>query len=204
MSDFFHTDADQWRDEAWAVIRACPWLDWLILTKRIEGAAERLPDDWGDGYSNVWLGVTAGVPASLPRLDSLLQIPAAVRFLSAEPLLERLDLTPWLHGLNWVIAGGESGGKRRPSDVEWYQSLHDQCQSHGVRFYMKQDTAFRDGQQGRIGNDLWNVKQYPKLELEKGNGQTYEGYRTFTQNTQNGTQNSVLGGVTSTHPVQGP
>jgi protein gp37 len=65
MSDFFHPGADDWRDEAWEVIRSCTHLDWLILTKRPENIYERLPDDWDAGYPNVWLGVTAGVHSSL-------------------------------------------------------------------------------------------------------------------------------------------
>ena len=71
MSDFFHRDADPWREDAWEVIRSCRSLDWLILTKRPELVAERLPADWGDGYDNVWLGVTAGRQSSLPKVETL-------------------------------------------------------------------------------------------------------------------------------------
>lgn len=164
MSDFFHDGADAWRGEAWRVIRETPSLDWLILTKRIERAAECLPDDWGpDGYPNVWLGVTAGVSDSLRRLDSLEQIPAAVRFLSAEPLLEELDITPWAFWLDWVIGGGESGGNRRERPVGLYVDLWGQCERFGIPFFMKQDTAYRDGQQGRIPDTLWAVKQFPDV-----------------------------------------
>src|SRR4051812_5023446 len=67
MSDFFHPGADAWRDGAWEIIKACKNLDWLMLTKRPELAADRLPADWGDGYSNVWLGVTCGCSRSLRR-----------------------------------------------------------------------------------------------------------------------------------------
>lgn len=161
MSDFFHEGADEWRTEAWEVIRQNTELDWLILTKRPENILERLPSDWGDGWENVWLGVTAGVSDSLSRLDHLASIPAAVKFLSAEPLLESLNIEKWLPSLDWVIAGGESGGQRRQSSVAWYESLYEQCRKFGVAFYMKQDTHYRDGQQGRIDNELWSVKQFP-------------------------------------------
>ena len=80
MSDFFHPGADQWRDDAWQVIRECPNLDWLILTKRPELIMDRLPSDWGSGYSNVWLGVTCGFSESLKRLEILKNIPAVVRW----------------------------------------------------------------------------------------------------------------------------
>ena len=60
MSDFFHPGADAWRPEAWEIIKKCTNLDWLILTKRPELAVDRLPADWGEGYPNVWMGVTCG------------------------------------------------------------------------------------------------------------------------------------------------
>lgn len=140
MSDFFHEGADPWRGEAWEVIRATKHLDWLILTKRPELVPERLPADWGKGYSNVWLGVTAGCRKSLRRLDRLREIPAALRFLSAEPLLERLDLTPYLGWLDWVITGSEQAarGKRRPMDLAWVWDIDRQCKEYGVCHFFKQ------------------------------------------------------------------
>lgn len=96
MSDFFHPGADDWRPEAWEVIKECGNLDWLILTKRPELAAARLPADWGAGYPNVWLGVTCGCAQSLYRLPHLRDLPAALKFVSAEPLLERMDFRPHL------------------------------------------------------------------------------------------------------------
>ena len=350
MSDFFHAGADSWRPDAWDIIRVCRELDWLILTKRPERIAECLPADWGDGWPNVWLGVTAGVESSLHRVDTLAATPAALRFVSAEPILEPLDFTRWFgytsgHGseterncclqcgyqwrigdrkrrlgmagcategqplggrhkdssvraetgrasrsgglpasasdagrrantlpgsssrvapssrrdsrrtddqsserrsrrqpsrksgtgdavtaatalhtgaenselpepawgaqpelqadrcpscgdpqtairrgnchldsrgvwsqlpariktvqtaaplISWLICGGESGPKRRNSEVDWYQSLCNQCQLFDVPFYMKQDVALLDGQQGRIPDRLWTIKQFPK------------------------------------------
>ena len=77
MSDFFHPGADEWRAEAWEVIKKCTSLDWLILTKRPELAIDRLPTDWGKGYPNVWMGVTCGCTSSLYRLEHLRAIPGA-------------------------------------------------------------------------------------------------------------------------------
>src|SRR5262249_23520414 len=71
MSDFFHQGADAWRTEAWQVIKGCEGLDWLILTKRPHMIKDRLPSDWGEGYPNVWLGVTCGCRESLYRLPIL-------------------------------------------------------------------------------------------------------------------------------------
>jgi protein gp37 len=141
MSDFFHPGADEWRAEAWEIIRGCPDLDWLILTKRPELIAERLPPDWGDGYSNVWLGITCGVRASLTRLKIIKKIPAVVRFVSAEPLLESIDFRPHLDGsIHWIITGCEQAGvgKRRPMDLAWVRDIDRQCRDAGVAHFFKQ------------------------------------------------------------------
>lgn len=141
MSDFFHPGADAWRPEAWALIKACPHLDWLILTKRPELIIDRLPADWGDGYPNVWLGVTAGAMSSIGRVELLKEIPAAIRFVSAEPLVERMDFRPHLDGrIHWIITGCESAaeGKRRPMDVNWVRDVDEQCRDADVAHYYKQ------------------------------------------------------------------
>lgn len=140
MSDFFHPGADAWRPEAWGVIRDSPNLDWLILTKRPELIEDRLPSDWGDGYPNVWLGVTAGCESSLQRIDTLAEIPAAIRFVSAEPLLEEIDLSQFLPNLDWVITGCEQAkkGDRRVMDLDWVRAIHDQCTAAGVAHFFKQ------------------------------------------------------------------
>ena len=91
-SDFFHPGADQWRDEAWSVIKKTPNLLWHVLTKRAELIADRLPEDWGEGYPNVCLGVTVEMKRYLWRMDTLRNIPAKARYVIAEPLLE--DLMP--------------------------------------------------------------------------------------------------------------
>ena len=81
-----------WRPEAWQIIRACDHLDWLILTKRPELIADRLPSNWGRGYPNVWLGTTIEDQSQLSRLEHLVKMLAAIRFISAEPLLGRSGL----------------------------------------------------------------------------------------------------------------
>jgi protein gp37 len=144
MSDFFHPGADAWRPEAWDIIKACENLDWLILTKRPELAADRLPADWGQGYPNVWLGVTCGSSDSLHFLDDLRQLPAALKFVSAEPLLERVDFRPYLSWLDWVITGCERAakGKRQVMDLAWVRDIDRQCQEAGVPHFFKQ--AYQD------------------------------------------------------------
>lgn len=140
MSDFFHPGADSWRGEAWKVIRDCGNLDWLILTKRPDLAVERFPEDWGDGYPNVWVGVTAGCRSSFWRLESLRLLPAQLKFVSAEPLLDALDLTPYLKWLDWVITGCERAAKcrRRQMPLEWVREINLQCLAAGVPHFFKQ------------------------------------------------------------------
>jgi protein gp37 len=140
MSDFFHPAADEWRDDAWETIRACHRLDWLILTKRPELIEDRLPKDWNDGYPNVWLGVTAGCRDSLGRVDVLSKIPAVIRFISAEPLLEQLNLDHYLRKIDWVITGCERAkkGKRRLMELDWVRDIDLQCLTAGVPHFFKQ------------------------------------------------------------------
>lgn len=140
LSDFFHDGADAWRPEAWRVIRLCRHLDWLVLTKRPELIPDRLPPDWGDGYANVWLGVTVGVESSMNRIPLLKAVPAHVRFISAEPLLERLDFRPHLDDIDWIITGCEQAhvDKRRSMDMDWVRDIDQQCQEADVAHFFKQ------------------------------------------------------------------
>lgn len=141
MSDFFHEGADQWRPEAWQVIRDCPNLDWLVLTKRPERVREQLPDDWGDGYPNVWLGVTCGARSSLHRVELLQRLPAQLRFISAEPLLESIDFRQHLDGsIHWIITGCEQAAKtkRRAMELDWVRDIDAQCREAGIAHFFKQ------------------------------------------------------------------
>jgi len=118
--------------------RATPWLRWQMLTKRPARIAANLPPDWGQGYPNVWLGATVDDRKNgIPRVTVLRTLPAVVRFLSIEPLLE--DLGDFLlDGIGWVIVGGESGHGARPFHLSWARDLKRQCERAGVAFFMKQ------------------------------------------------------------------
>lgn len=149
-----------WRLELLDIIRRTPELDWQLLTKRPElvlqliGAAmchvrgdnDRWDEtiiwasNWLGGIrvpSNVWIGATVEDRERRIRLDHLRRIPAAVRFVSAEPLLEDLGIID-LNGIDWLIVGGESGHHARPFDLGWAQSLRRQCAHAGVAFFFKQ------------------------------------------------------------------
>ena len=140
LSDFFHPGADEWRDEAWDLIRECTNLTWLILTKRPEHMLDRMPKDWGDGWDHVWLGATVGIDTSLPRIPLLKEVPAKVRFVSAEPLLGPIDFTPHIDGIDWIITGCEQAGpeKRRRMELDWVRDIDKQCRDANIAHYFKQ------------------------------------------------------------------
>lgn len=167
LGDFFDNQVPpEWRDDAWAVIRATPNLDWQLLTKRPSNIVKMLPPDWGDGYPNVWLGTTVENQAEADRrIPHLLAVPAAVRFLSCEPLLEPVNLhdpvcretgsssdcCQCFGLLDWVIIGGESGPGARPMRQEWARDLIGQCRSAGVPVWFKQTGNAREDWQGVTG-----------------------------------------------------
>jgi protein gp37 len=153
-SDFFIEDADNWRDEAWEIMRQTPHLTYMLLTKRPENINGRVPSDWP--MKNVWLGVTAeNQEMADTRIPTLLSTPAALRFVSVEPMVGPVQMRQdWLvcmsegqymnivecgHGLlNWIICGGESGPQAREMKPEWAESLKKQCADVGWAFFMKQ------------------------------------------------------------------
>ncbi|MEZ4801159.1 MAG: DUF5131 family protein [Gelidibacter sp.] len=151
MSDFFHKQADQWRNEAWEIIKKTPHHTYQILTKRPERILENLPKDWDEGYSNVWLGVSVAnnEPKTLNRIEILKSIPAKVRFISFEPLIEDIKITSEkLNGIHWAIIGGESGRFKdgvpqfREAKPEWFRNLRDICKEAGVLVWFKQAGTF--------------------------------------------------------------
>lgn len=149
MTDVFLNDRtiDAEREKLWPLIRSTPDLDWQLLTKHPERIAANLPADWDEGYPNVWLGVTVENMDTAWRAHTLRGIPAAVRFVSAEPLLGPLAQVG-LQGIHWVICGGESGPKARPMDLEWARNLRSRCDEHGIAFFLKQLGGVRDKRDG--------------------------------------------------------
>jgi protein gp37 len=181
----------EWLADMLDVIRRCPDLDFLLLTKRPELWTERMHDayrsyrntesgmatanwlgEWtrrtpSNPPSNIWLGVSVeNQEAADRRIPELLKIPAKVRFLSVEPLLEEVNLEHWLiegggGGIDWCIVGGESGPNRRDCGVDAIVSVAEQCQADGVPVFVKQDCAAKPGQQGRIPDNIWRLKEFP-------------------------------------------
>lgn len=148
MSDTFEDrrDLDGARKVLFAIAPCVPHLDLLLLTKRPELVNRLVPVEWLEGKwpANVWLGTTVEDQAAVEeRIPQMLGIPAPMRFLSCEPLVEAIDLADYIHVLghtfiNWVIAGGESGQSATPCDLDWLRSLRDQCAASQTPYFLKQ------------------------------------------------------------------
>jgi len=170
MSDLFHENVtDEQRDRIFAVMALCPQHTFQVLTKRpaimhrylsdsetslrVQDCVDEMTDSYAyvEPFPNLWLGVSVENQAAADeRIPLLLQTPAAVRFLSCEPLLGPLliegalhnlpefDDVPQLPRIDWVICGGESGPHARPMHPDWARSLRDQCAAAGVSFFFKQ------------------------------------------------------------------
>ena len=140
MSDTFHPQVqDSFLDAIFEVMNGCPQHTFQVLTKRPRRAAKW----WGPWGANVWLGVSVENRDVLHRIDTLRSSGAKVRFLSIEPLLERLGKID-LSGIDWVIVGGESGPGYRPMSHAWAREIRDQCVDAGVPFFFKQSAAFKN------------------------------------------------------------
>lgn len=155
MSDLFHDEVESdFIARVFQTMLQAHWHTFQVLTKRPERVLElhnRLP--WP---SNVWMGTSVENDQYLWRIDTLQRIPAAVRFLSLEPLLGPLESLP-LDGIHWVIVGGESGPRARPMREDWVQSIRTQCEESAVPFFFKQWGGVQKSKAGReLNGREWN------------------------------------------------
>lgn len=167
-TDFFLPEADAWREEVWAMIKQRQDIEFLILTKRIERFEVGLPPDWGTGYENVNLGCTVETQVLADaRLPAFLELPLARRFIACSPLLEAIDLSPYLKGVEHVTVSGESGREARVCDLDWVQQIRDVCAAAGTTFWFKgTGTLFRrEGETQRI-NPFKQGSAAKELELD--------------------------------------
>jgi protein gp37 len=152
MSDLFHVEVpDEYVVAVARVMEAANWHTYQVLTKRSERMRDLLRTKlrFAAALPHIWWGVSVEDRRyGMPRIDHLRAAPAAVRFLSIEPLLEDLGLLN-LKGIHWVIAGGESGWKSRPMDREWVVSIRDQCRRTEVPFFFKQWGGVQKSRTGR-------------------------------------------------------
>jgi protein gp37 len=134
-----HPTINAERLKAWPLMKATPWLDHLVLTKRPERYTDHLPADWGEGYPNVWLGTSVESQEYIERLHVLSRVPARVRFVSFEPLLGPIEIPLYSpHAIHWGIIGGESGPGAREARPEWMRSLLQQLALCGIAPFLKQ------------------------------------------------------------------
>jgi protein gp37 len=160
MSDLFHEGvSDRFIQEVWAVMAATPHHNYQILTKRPSRMKMFLRSVGSSVLPNVWLGTSIESGDVADRIDELRKVPAAIRFISFEPLIDsvgRIDLS----GIHWAIVGGESGRSARPIRKEWIDEIHEQCELYETSFFFKQ--------WGTWGEDN-------KRRSKKANGRMYRG-----------------------------
>lgn len=165
MSDLFHAKVTAaFIHDLIEVIRETPQHTYQVLTKRAVRARKLSPNiDWPD---NLWLGVSVEDMKVAHRVDELRQIPAKVKFLSCEPLLGDLSELN-LAGIDWVIAGGESGMNARPMHIDWARAIRDNCLAHKVPFFFKQWGGRSPKVEGReLDGRTWD--DYPKRVAHRG------------------------------------
>ncbi len=155
MSDLFHREVPTgFIADCFAVMERASWHTFQVLTKRPQRAAELAADLPWPG--NVWMGTSVETAEYAPRISALRQIPAALRFLSLEPLLGPIPRLP-LRGIDWVIVGGESGPGARPMEAAWVFQIRDRCAEFGVPFFFKQWGGVCKSKGGReLDGRVWN------------------------------------------------
>lgn len=165
MSDLFHESvSDSFILSVWDVMRKTPHHNYQILTKRPERMKKLLSSKIHEVLPNIWIGTSVENSDTTGRIDLLRETPAAIRFISFEPLIDSVGHVN-LDGIHWAIVGGESGGKARPIKECWIDEIHKQCEIY--------DTAFFFKQWGSWGKD--NQKR-----SKKANGREYRG-RTWDE-----------------------
>ena len=148
MSDLFHEKIpDNFIIKIFETMRLAHWHTFQILTKRAARLSRLSPIlDWPD---NVWMGVTVESEKEIFRLKELQKVPAAVRFVSMEPLLGSIPDSPYKN-IDWVIVGGESGPKARPMGREWAIQIRNRCHQNNIPFFFKQWGGFRKKENGSL------------------------------------------------------
>lgn len=139
-SDFFLEEADQWRDEAWQMMKLRPDCHFYIITKRVHRIMQCLPADWGDGYPNVMLSLTVeNQKRANEKIPQFLDIPCALKTLTIAPILESIDLREYLSTgkIVGISIGGENTEDRvsaRQCDYDWFLDLYEQCKTYKIDY----------------------------------------------------------------------
>ncbi len=162
-TDFFLPEADEWRKEVWGMIKERQDIEFLILTKRIDRFLVSLPDDWGKGYDNVNIGCTVeNQELADYRLPLFLSYPIKHRFIACSPLLERVDLSSYLYGIEHVTVAGETGREARECDYDWVLDIRQQCIEANISFWFKST-----GSLFRHKDGVQKINPYKQTSLAK-------------------------------------
>ncbi len=161
-SDFFIEEADEWREEAWRMIKWRSELHFVIITKRIKRFTECIPEDWGDGYENVTIVCTCENQEEADRrLPVFIDAPVKHREIIHEPMLGAINTEKYLKTglIEAVTCGGESGDRVRLCDYDWILDMRRQCIKYDVPFYFKQTGALfkKDGR-------IYHIKRKDQIE----------------------------------------
>ena len=152
-TDFLIDEADAWRKECWAMIKQRQDCTFLFLTKRIERFAECVPDDWGDGYENVVVCCTVENQKNADKKLSVFQsLPIKHKCITAQPLIENIDIEKYLADVELVVVGGESDYYARPLDYNWVLNIREQCIKNNVSFEFRQCGTYfiKDGKEYKL------------------------------------------------------
>ncbi|WP_419213445.1 DUF5131 family protein [Maribacter sp. X9] len=164
LSDWFLPEADEWRDEAWGIIKKTPQHTYQILTKRPERIKENLPYNF-ESYKNVWIGVSVETQDHVSRLDYLQELPC-ITFASFEPLIGPIQWNSSMNRLDWCIVGGESGNdygnyRYRPMELSWAEDLVLKAKDQKVACFVKQLGTYQAKKLRLIDKDGGNIEEFP-------------------------------------------
>ncbi|MBQ8301676.1 MAG: DUF5131 family protein [Clostridia bacterium] len=152
-TDFLIEEADGWRDECWQMIKERQDCTFLFLTKRIDRFMECIPDDWDQGYENVVVCCTIENQKNADyKLGIFSRLPIKHKCITAQPLLEQIDIEKYLDDIGLVVAGGESDCEARPLNYSWVLDIREQCVRKNVSFEFRQCGTYfiKDGKQYKL------------------------------------------------------
>lgn len=162
-SDFFLPEADEWRVEAWNIIKQRPDVTFLFLTKRIDRFLVSLPEDWGDGYDNVRIGCTVeNQDVADYRLPLYISYPIKHRWIVCSPLLSDINFSAYLHGVESVNVHGESGREARECNYDWVLNIREQCIKAGIGFKFH-----GTGSHFRKNDELQKINPYKQKSIAR-------------------------------------
>lgn len=170
-TDFLIEEADIWREECWKMIKERQDCTFLFLTKRIERFSQCIPEDWGVGYENVVVCCTVENQKNADKkLSVFANLPIKHKCITAQPLLEQINIEQYLDDIELVVVGGESGKNARPLDYDWVLDIRNQCIRKNVDFSFRQcgSNFIKDGKQYKLQvKDLCRQARLANIDYKK-------------------------------------